>query len=839
MADQRCALCGTPIPWSLRRRKGRAGRYCCTGCLHVAEILAAVPDDQGRRMLEQARRMGIVPAAGSDAEAAMAAEAALAERGAAGDAVQGPAGAGQAERAERFLVEGFACPACAWLVATVLWRQSGVLDAEADFLSDSVRLRYDMRRTGPDALAAAVGRFGYGLEVLGAADSPEEALFSRLLTRFVLAMFLALNAMMLSAVHWAAYLEIVPPVDLEMIAIVQLVLVAPLLWLGVWPLFKRSLQLIRMGRPSMDLLFVLGFGAAFGLSLAAFFTPDSRFYFDVCGAFVAISLFGRLVEGKLRLRAARELRGLLNLSAAKVAALAPAGDIRYLAVDQVEPGQRIRIEAGRTVPFDGALLGEQPRLVSEAMLTGEPTPVLKRPGEELAAGSETLGDGVEMRVTRPYREGRLQQIADGIAQALTRNELRLRSADRLAAWFVPLVLLVAGLTFGLRWALLDAGPLAPEVWMPTIAVLLVACPCAFGIATASALAVAVSALLRRGILVKDGGALERLDAVDVVALDKTGTLTDGRWRIERVVWFGAPDDGLLAAVAGAEAGIDHPVAHALRGFLIGESGLEPVAAEAVALQPGRGLIARVAGGELRLGSAGLFERLPAVAGLSDRSTPIYFGRGPAAAGCFLLSDGLRPEAAAVVRALRRRGLEPVVLSGDRQAVVGAVAAELGIRRAEGGLTPEDKRERVRHWAAQGHRVVFCGDGTNDAPAMAEAEVAVALRHGTDLARSAAHALPLTGDLAALEPLFAAAARTHRTMWRNFFWAFGYNALFLPLAAFGYLHPIFAAGLMFASSVTVLINSLRLRPALERDRAREEREGEVRRDRACGVDQAHG
>ncbi len=822
--DTACVLCGAAVPWGRRNKGGASGRYCCSGCEHVAAILESVPEEQGQRLLAQARRMGIVPAEGQGPSDAPP-----------GTGSDGPAVPAEAERAERFSVDGLACPSCAWLVSAVLTTQPGVAEVETDFLSDSVRVRYDMRRTGPDALAAPLSGLGYRLSPLDEDQSPEEARFSRLLARFLLALFLALNAMMLSAVHWAAYVELIPPVDLRTVAVIQLVLVLPLIGLGVWPLFRRSLALIRLGRPSMDLLFVLGFTAAFALSVAAFFTDRSQFYFDTCGAFVAISLFGRLVEGKLRLRAARGLRGLLEISATKVAVEEPDGKVAYLPVDRVEPGQVIRVEPGQTVAFDGSLAGEQAGLVSEAMLTGEPALLLKRPGEAIQSGSVAAGDPLSVRVVRPYREGRLQQIADGIAQALTRNELRLRSADRVAFWFVPTVLLLAAATFLGRMAWTGDGPLSADVWMPTISVLLVACPCAFGIATASALAVAVSALLRHGVLVKDGGALERLGGIDLLALDKTGTLTTGRWQIEAVRWFTEEDHDLLAGVAALEAGVDHPVAHALRAHLVRGEGIEPVEVSEREVIGGQGVVGRIPAGRLAVGQPGLFDQAPALDEVPERTTVICFGLDGRVAGWFELSDAIRPGTREVIDWFAQRGVEPVVLSGDRPEVAASVAAELGIERAAGGLTPDDKRARVLAWTEDGRRVAFTGDGSNDAPAMAEAEVAISLRHGTDLSLSAAHLLPLSGDLTLLPKVVQAAGLTQRTIWRNYLWAFGYNALFLPLAALGLLHPIFAAGLMFASSVTVLVQSLRLRGKLDA----QWQSGEPVEDPAAALEEASG
>lgn len=796
-----CALCGTRLG-----PLAPEGRFCCPGCLHVSRILAAAPPVQARRILEQARRLGIVPAQPLPAPPAWLEPE---REGSPPGRLTEEEGIAQ----ERFLVTGFVCPSCAWLVGSALTCEPGVRLAEADFLSDSVRVEYDMRRTSPETLGRSLARLGYGLEPLLAGRTPEETAFRRLASRFALALFLALNVMMLSAVHWATFLEAVPELDLRAVAVIQLVLCTPLIFLGVWPLARRSLRLIRHGRASMDLLFVLGFGAAFGLSLAALLGHDSghRYYFDSCAAFVAIALFGQLVEGRVRLRAARSARGLLSLAATKALKLDPQGSTAFAPLEGLVPGDVIQVDADQIVPLDGVLESESAG-VSEAMLTGESTPVPKAAGEPVWAGSRVMGGGLRLRVARPFRQSRLAQIAEGIAQALTRAELRLRAADRLAAWFVPLVVLLAAVTFLLRLLWAGGGdPWAPAIWLPAISVLLVACPCAFGIASATALAVAVSALLDRGVLVKDAAVLEALATADRVVFDKTGTLTRGIWRVEALGWFGPADPALLGALLAAERGVDHPVAHALASWQPpGPRPPAPARVESREEVPGRGLMARIGGRELRVGSPGLFEFGRYPEDLAEDATCVLFGWGARAAGWLLLRDALRPEAGAVVARLRELGLEPALLSGDRPELSRAVARALGIPEAQGGLDPEQKRAWVAERARTGARILYVGDGSNDGPPMAEAAVAVALRHGADLSLQTAQILPLAADLEILPGLVRAARLTRRAMRVNFAWAFGYNAAFLPLAAFGWLHPIFAALLMAMSSTTVLLLSLRLR-----------------------------
>jgi heavy metal translocating P-type ATPase len=756
--------------------------------------------------MAQARRLGLIPdtSGGDGADASV--EPAPATR------VPVPR---EALRNERFLIEGLSCPSCAWLVSVLLERKAGVVKAEADFMSDSVSVSYDMRRVAPDELFQDVSEAGYFMQALRDDASPEETKFSRSLARFVFALFLAVNIMMLSAVHWASYLAWIPAVDITLIAILQLGLIIPLVLIGIWPLVKRSLQLVCIGRLSMDLLFVLGFSAAFVLSLVSFFMEGGQFYFDACAAFVSISLFGRLVEGRLRFGAVKELRALLGLSATKVAVVDVEGMPNYQPLEQVRTGDRIRIPPEHPVPFDCVCENEMAS-ISEAMLTGEPAPLVKHRGDTIWAGSTVLSSHLDATVQRPFQEGRLQRIADSMAEAMSRNEMRLRSADQLASWFVPVIMVGSAATFAFRaFVSPGTGAASPEAWLPTIAVLLVACPCGFGIALASALAVSVSALLKRGVLVKDGGALELLDRTSRLALDKTGTLTTGLWRIQETRWFSDKSTDLLEAVAGAESQSEHPVALSLYDHLVREVGVQSKEFDEIEEKPGQGIVARLGSRTLSVGSAALFEEVPEVPDLEDMTTVVYFGWGRSAAGCFLLRDAIRKESKEVVHFFRDQGVHCVILSGDRESVVRQVARELDIQEAHGGLTPEQKSDYVVNRMRQGEWVTFAGDGSNDGPAMAESQVAVALRHGTDLSLAAASIVPLSGELAALPRIFLVARRTRRTIQQNYGWAFAYNLIFLPLAAMGYLHPIFAAGLMFLSSTTVLLHSLRLRAWIER------------------------
>ncbi len=807
--DHLCRLCSTPIPWVRRKQNPKeTSLYCCSGCLHVAQILAVVSPEQGRKIFDQARVLGIVPNADSLSEGSPGIE----NRAADPDRLE--VVEEKTQHTERYVLEGIACPSCAWLVDAVMLNLEGVIDSRTDFMSDSVVVTYDMRRLGPHDLAEALHPFGYRMLPVREGSTPEEAHMSHLLRQFLLALFLTLNVMMLSAVHWFSFLEVVPNLDLKIIALVQLALTVALMGFGVRPLLVRGMKLLRLGRPSMDILYVMGFFSAFFLSVTGFFVGQGAFYFDTCCAFLTISMFGRVVEAKLRHRAVKKLRSLWDVPAVKVEVLGSQGDV-FRPIDQVLVGDEIIVRSGQSVPFDGICM-DASVVVSEAVLSGESTPLVKKAGDTIWAGSRPMDQAIRIRVSRPFRLGRLQQIAECVARSLGQSEIRLRSADRLAGWFVPGVLLLAVLTLTARlWHMRFADFLDPEAWMPAVSVLLVACPCAFGIASASVLAVAVSKLLEKGVLITDSSVLERLETVDTVVLDKTGTLTAGDWNVQEVRWFQVPNDDVLKIVAGMESGIDHPVALCLREYICRGLEIEPMTPEGIENVAGRGVRAMHAGRQFCVGSAELFESVADLGYVDELVSLVYFGNSRCAEGVFLLTDTLRRDALPMISFFRKLGMRIEVLSGDRQSVVDGVARRLDIEKAQGGFSPEQKQAEIRRLAGLYRQVCYIGDGSNDGPAMAESQVAISVRKGTNISMTAAHIILLVDRLDCVSSIFASGRITRKVMRWNFVWAFFYNLLFLPLAALGFLHPVAAAGLMFVSSITVLINSLRLGSRVEK------------------------
>lgn len=781
-----CRLCGTPLPKGARDDE----TFCCAGCAQVHQVLSNLDPTRHAVYLEAARKLGIIPAPTASPPA-----------------VTAPLPADPAAvRDERFELTGLVCPACAWVAEQVLVCAPGVTEARVDFFGSSALLRYDLRLTSADQLARHLAPLGYHLRPL-ADQSPRSADPVAAFT-FVVSAVLFMNVMSLSTVRYAArlgWLDQAPP----FLAWVELGLTLPVLALAWLPALRRALAALLRRRLTMDALIVVGAGAAFALSLAALLTGRDDIYFETSAGLLTISLLGRVVEARLRGRALSDLAVLLRLPVQKVRRRRD-GRIGYAAIADVAIGDEIGCSTGELVPLDGVLIGA-PVAVSEAFLSGEPRPVRKVAGDVVRAGSSVVEGELWLRATHGFADSRLRQIADGVSSALQRGESALRTADRIAAWFVPAVLLLAVAVWLARalWLGLDAA-LGADGLFPSIAVLAVACPCAFSLAGVTALTAATARLFKRGWLVREPQQLETLGQIDHLVFDKTGTLTEGELTVVQLCWRAEPEPALLGLVLAAEQGSTHPVASALRGFLVDQAVTPAALASAAADLAGSGRSVLTEHGRVVVGAGHLFRDRFEPAALTPEQTAVWFGVDGVATGCFVLRDRPRPDAAAALQQLATDGYRLSLLSGDRHSTTLAVAAELGLATAQGGLAIEDKVAWVEQRRAAGERVAFVGDGTNDALAMAAADAAIALARSTDEALAASSLVLLRGGLSAIAPLLQTCRTLRRVVRGNYVWAFAFNALLIPVAALGGLTPLAAMILMWLSSTAVLLNSLRLR-----------------------------
>ncbi len=580
--------------------------------------------------------------------------------------------------------------------------------------------------------------------------------------------------------------------------------------------FLKAWQLFRRRHTAMETLIALGVGAAW-LGSWVSLAMGGHLYFESAAMIVTLILVGRVLESGAKDRAADAIRELSRLIPDEAVLIDDEGDEREVAVASLRPGDRIRVRSGTKVPTDGVVIqGEG--AVDESMLTGESRLMRASIGDDLTGGM-LLQDGfVELRVTAVGEETVLAGVVRLVREAQASKAPVQRLADRVAGIFVPVVLGIALLTILLH--LLLAPQLGSvSILLRAVSVLIIACPCALGLATPTAILVGSGMAARHGILFRDAASLERLQGIRLLAVDKTGTLTRGVPKVVRFVSFGGkPSEPLFRYVAAAEASVSHPLASALREYC--RERTEGTAfALAVVTRPGGGVRAEISGKQVLVGAGwylesegvDLSEGANTIAELEEGGLSSVLvaveGRLEAAFG---LEDELRPEAPALLHRLGEMGIEPVLLSGDRPEAVRRTAQQAGIARFEAGLRPEGKAQRIREEGAGGEGVAMLGDGVNDAPALAAADVGIALASGTDVAVASAPVTLVHGNLARVVDAIHLSRRTLRTIRENLFWAFFYNLLAIPLAAIGVLNPMIAAAAMAASSLFVVSNSLRLR-----------------------------
>jgi Cu+-exporting ATPase len=620
------------------------------------------------------------------------------------------------------------------------------------------------------------------------------------------------------------------------LAWIQLLLATPVVLWGGKPFFERAWLSLRTRQLNMFTLIALGTGAAWAHSLLATLAPGlypASFrahdggvpvYFEAAAVIVTLVLLGQVLELRARRRTGAAIRALLALAPPTARRQREDGSEVDVPLASVAVGDRLRVRPGEKLPVDGVVL-EGESAVDESMLSGEPIPVSKRPGERVVGGSLNGTGSLLMRAERVGEHTLLARIVARVAEA-QRSRAPIQSlADRVAARFVPTVMAVAAATF-LVWAGWGPEPRLAFALVNAVSVLIIACPCALGLATPISIAVAMGRGASAGVLFRDAEAIERLRGIDTLVFDKTGTLTEGRPRLVDVTPAEGFDEATLLRVAASlERGSEHPLAAAIVEGAAAR-GIRPAPAEQIRAHPGRGIAGRVDGHAASLGSAAWIESLGAgFRPLAERAealraegkTVVFLAQDGRAAGLLAVADRLKETSAEAVRALRAEGLRLVMLTGDGRATARAVAAQLGIDEVVAEALPEQKAETVRGLAQAGRRVAMAGDGVNDAPALALAEVGIAMGTGSDVAIEAAGVTLVKGDLRGILRARRLSRATLRNIRQNLFFAFAYNALGIPVAAgvlypaFGWLlSPMIAAAAMSLSSVSVIGNALRLR-----------------------------
>ena len=814
MAD--CYHCGLPIPaaadFPVEIERARR-EMCCAGCQAVAQAIV----DNG--LADYYRHRDAMPESPREALPQIVADFGLFDHP---DVqknfvrrAEGPAGEHEQEAA--LILEGITCAACVWLNESHVRRQPGVTSIDINYTTRRARVRWDERVTKLSAILEAIAAIGYRAHPYDVGRSEQLAQKERkaALWRLFVAGFGMMQVMMYAIPVYLADGDMTPDIE-QLMRWASLILTVPVIGYSAAPFFVSAWRDLKLHRVGMDVPVALGVGAAFAASVWATLIAAGEVYFDSVTMFVFFLLSGRYLEMMARQKAARSVETLaraIPAFATRLAAWPGSTDGERIAVAELRTGDAVQVRPGETVPADGFVL-EGESAADESLLTGESRPVSKVAGDALIGGSVNTASPLVMRVERVGEATRVAAIQRLMERAAAEKPRLVEMADRVAGRFI-IALLVLAVGAALAWWWIDASR---ALWI-FVAVLVVSCPCALSLATPAALTVATGALAARGVLVTRGHAIEALARADRFIFDKTGTLTLGRMALVEVIPKRDDAARALALAAALERGSEHPIALALAAGAAGADGAganAAIAVDGLRATTGAGVEGSIEGRVWRLGRPAFVGAMHGAALPADIETKVGAGDTVIALGneegwqaFFRLSDGLRPEAATMASRLAAAGIKLSIFSGDLPAAAARVGAALGIADTRGGLSPEDKHAALRALQEAGETVAMVGDGVNDAPVLAQAQVSIAMGGGADLARANADVVLLGNDLQGLPEGLALARRTVRIVKQNLVWAFAYNFLAIPLAMAGWVTPWMAGIGMSASSLLVVLNALRL------------------------------
>jgi len=726
------------------------------------------------------------------------------------------------------VLDGIRCASCVWLNEKILMKTRGVTFAQVNYATHRARIRWNPAEAGLQTILTRITSIGYTPKpfVASAFDEAQRKEARDLLLRFGTAGFLSMQLMIFTVALYAGYFQGMEAGIKNIFNVISLVLTTPVIFYSGWPFLTGAVRGVRNATFNMDFLIAAGAGSAYLYSIYQM-AVGGEVYFDTSVMIITLILLGRYIEAGAKRRASEAIMRLISLTPREARKLfpresAPGGDValthaerKMVAVESVRPGDLIEVIPGEKLPLDG-IVQEGRSEIDEAMLTGESRPAVKHSGAEVFSGTVNLYGSFIFKVTRIGNDTVLARIIRAVEDAQSRRAPVQALADRVVSLFVPAVLLLSLATAGF-W-LFKGSPVSIAM-MNAVSVLVIACPCALGLATPLAILIGTTFGASQGILIKGGDVIERTKNIDIVVFDKTGTITEGKPSLVEFQGINRPDPAALRLAASLERFSEHSIGKAITSAE-GAYSYEEVSAFSVT--PGKGIRGVISGKEALLGSREFIEREGTKGNLDGRAiafaetheahgaTVVYLAHDGELAGMFAVSDPPRREAAKAVAELKRRGNEIVMITGDAVATAEAVAKTVGIEVIYAKRSPLQKAEEIGKMRSRGKRCIMIGDGINDAPALVEAEVGIAMGRATDIALESADMVLMRSDLLLVPKAIRLAKKTFSVIKQNLFWAFFYNAVAIPLAVAGVLHPIFAAGAMALSSLTVVGNSLRAR-----------------------------
>jgi Cu2+-exporting ATPase len=793
-----CYHCTLPVPAGGRfiaSVLGQTQEFCCPGCQAVAHaIVAGGLESYYLHRSEAAINAQTLPTPPADEEA-------LYDR----PDVQAPfvrhdTAAGDVADTT-LLIEGITCAACGWLIERHLRTLPDVIEARLNLSSHRLHLRWHDRLLPLSEVLSELRSIGYAGHPYQADKATEQLAREnrRTLRQLGVAGLLWFQAMMATMATWPEFNLDLSPEMHTILRWVAMFLTTPIVFYSCAPFFKGALRDLRSRQLTMDVSVSLAIGAAYLAGIWTAMTGVGELYFDAVGMFALFLLTGRYLERRARERTSAATAQLVNLLPASCLRLNAEGQTERILTDQLRLHDHVLVHPGALLPADGRII-EGRSSIDESLLTGESLPQPREPGDAVTAGTANVQSVLTIEVLALGADTRLSAVVRLLERAQSQKPPLAQMADRAARGFLLISLLLAACV-GVVWWQLDAGR---AFWI-VLAMLVATCPCALSLATPTALTAATGTLHRLGLLLTRGHVLEGLNRIDTVIFDKTGTLTEGRLTLRAIRPLGRLSrDDCLSLAAALESRSEHPIAQAF--------GKTPLVAEAVVATPGLGLQGQVNGRLLRIGQPAFVCALSGAAMPSMPDEPgqwLLLGDSTHPLAWLVLNDRVRDDAPALVDACKQRGWKTLLLSGDSSPMVSSVATRLQIDDARGSLRPDDKLAVLQQLRADGRRILVIGDGVNDVPVLAAADISIAMGSATDLAKTSADAVLLSNRLLVLVDAFGLARRTRRIILENLAWAGLYNGLVLPFAALGWVTPLWAAAGMSVSSLVVVLNALRL------------------------------
>jgi len=829
--DATCGLCELPCGRQPVARvcEGSERLFCCMGCANVyailleSGVLAAGQNIRETEVFRRSLELGLIsnPATSNEPQRA------------------NPIDPRMPTKEMLLQLNGMWCSACAWLIERGLRSLPGVVSADVFFASDLAKITYCPQSLPPDHIAARIRKLGYEASEYAGDNNGVRSESRDLLVRLGVAAFLWANIMGFSTILYVGYFEQIAASASRVLPFVLWLLCTPLVFYCAWPILRTAALGVRNLQVRMESLLALGILSAYLLSAVQTVRGQTHLYFDTAAAIVTLVLAGKMVERAAKDRASRSIALLYRLMPKKVRVLTSAGE-RFVSIDALTTGQGFLVKAGERFPADGVVVDGE-TYVDESLLSGESAPVLKRTGDAVASGSLNAGGVIHVRATRIGDDSALAQIIHLVERALASRAPIERTVDRVCRIFVPSVVLLALVEFAVLLAM-HAGVVPAMLRATTL--LVIACPCALGLATPLAITAAVGRAAQQGLLITDSRVLESMGKIDVVVLDKTGTVTRGDFRLAEVSLarahaetfaMAATGSGLadlpaehkseeifleefLPVLAGIENYSEHLLGRAVTQYALDHRVVALDAAD-IEIHKGAGISGNVCGRQVFIGNQRMMTmgccRMDAEAETRMREfqeagrTIALFGWDGTVQGVLGFGDQIKDGAAKMVEGLRARGLVVKMVTGDAWPTAAVVARQIGVDDFTAEATPAGKARIVEELQQAGTKVALIGDGVNDAPALAQADLGIAMGTGADIAMGAAPVVLVSGSLARLEDAFRLSEKTTRVVRQNLFWAFFYNAIGIALALTGVVTPIFAAAAMFLSSTSVVANSMRL------------------------------